>query len=235
MARFLFLFLACITAANAGPLTSVSCAFGSITQVASGPIASVCSIPAGSPSVFADAHASESFSPFSADLITSAEAGAESDILPPLTEYQVSSGAATGNIQLETPGPARQGLIRFDIEVTNLHSGSAFAAITDGFRQYRVQSTAGGCQLHACSDAARMPITLGSLLVARSDSGTFLSGNFAFESAASAAGRAEIKFSLFEADGVTPVAMFAVPEPSGVAFLLADGIFFVLLLRRCRT
>lgn len=235
MARFLFLFLACIAIANPASITSASCVLGSTSLMASDPAASVCALPAGTQDVFADAHASQSFSLFSADVLTWAEATASSATLPPLTEYQASSTASTGNIRIETPGPARQGLIRFDIEVTNFHSGSAFAVITDGVRQYSLQSTPGGCQLHACSDAATMPITLGSFLSLSSDSGTFLSGNFAFDNFAGAGGSADVKFSLFEADGITPVEIFAVPEPSSVGFMLAEEIFFVLILVKLKS
>ena len=229
MARFLFLFLAGLTAANVCPAsTSASCSFGSTSQMVSDPSASACAIPVVSPVVHADAQASEDFTPFSGDLFTSAAAVVNSANPPPGTQYQLSSKADTGNIRIVTPGPLRQGLVSFDFEGTNLPGGSADAFIGDGSREYTLQIGVGfHCQ--PCSYTATMPITLGSSnLFVDQAAGTFLTGAFPNGVPTSQAATMELKFSLFEADGVTPVAMVAiVPEPSSFGLLLA-GAGFVL-------
>ena len=109
MGRFLLLLLASVTASNAGPLTFASCTLASTSRVVSDPAQSACSIPAANPAVSAKAEVSESFGLFAADVLTSVGAEADSVTLPPLTQFQVSSGAVTGNIEIETPANPGRG------------------------------------------------------------------------------------------------------------------------------
>jgi hypothetical protein len=216
MKHLVFLSLLVVPTLNASSLTSVLCTYGAVTQASSNPTSSACYVSG----VFAFAQLSETINPLSANLIAHAEVAASSPSAPPKTTYQAVAISMVDNLTFETPGPKRQGLIQFDIELGNAHAGAALGLISDGIRKYSLQSSPGGCQLRPCSDIGTLPISLGTEFYVTSDASGSIAGNFAFNNYAFASGTSDITFQLFEADGKTPVKFFAVPEPSTYSTLL---------------
>ena len=215
MKHLVFLSLLVIPTLNASSLTSVSCTYGPITEASTNPTSSTCN----NSGVAAFAQTTQTIDPLMANLITHADVSALSYSAPPKTTY-MADAASIDDLIFETTGPERQGLIQFDIEIVNGHAGVASGLISDGVRKYSLQSTPGGCQLHACSDVGTLPISLGTEFYVTSNASGSIAGNFAFGNHAFASGTSDITFKLFEADGKTPVEFFAVPEPATYTLLL---------------
>jgi hypothetical protein len=113
-------------------------------------------------------------------------------------------------------GPPRVGIIQFNVGLYYLHESSTDAAtvtFTDGVHSYYFFSNDGGsipptgqCFSEQCLYAGMLPFQLGSQFSASASVLAIASSNFG-------ASQAVLDFSLFEADGTTPVAFFATPEP----------------------
>ncbi len=152
---------------------------------------------------------------------------------PPLN-YQITSRAYE---TFETRGPLRAGIIQVDLGQENYHDGVSEVGISDGIHTYEH----GPCldvlnpRQNSCSTSYTAPFELGKPFSALSyidESGNTLHGTpVVIESSA-----AVVSFTLFEADGVTPVDFtFApdgtpgvpvdfTPEPSTLAMF---GLIFV--------
>ena len=205
--------LGCTQSARAAslspPATKVSCTLGTTTESSTAASFDACLI-SGTSTVSANAMAAGALLP-EAQFSASAAVSATSSMSSSLT-YAVSA-AGGDSASLATAGAPRSGFIQFTIDIENLHAGSAEGTLSDGVHTYLLQSTPGGCQLHACVDTATAPFNLGTSFEVSADASASASGNFAFDNFAADSGSAALTFSLFEADGTTPVALFAVPEP----------------------
>jgi len=140
-----------------------------------------------------------------------------------------TSASATTNIsyQLLTQGPVRQGQLQVigfgDWSVAPGYNNSGIANVSLGSLTGSCSSSFGPAR---CSGLLNYPVGNSSIITFTL--GTPFALNFSeifaasavFEENSSLTGRTILDFKLFEADGKTPVAIYAAPEPSSFSLLL---------------
>ena len=137
-----------------------------------------------------------------------------------------SSAAATADItyQFSTPGPVRSGLISISSGV-NLQSGAGFDSV---ILTASIGSLNGSCSGEGglCNGFLSLPgtrsfaFTLGDTFTFNFSEAFQAFGDPYVEGSGFARGSAGLNLQLFEADGKTPVAISAAPEPSSFSLLL---------------
>jgi hypothetical protein len=138
---------------------------------------------------------------------------------------------ATDSIVYQSTGPERTGFIEFQVTLGYLHQdvdGAATAQFSDGVHQYSYSGGGGvhgstppsHCFIEDCEYSATVPFDLGTTFQVSVGANTLhLQGG-----AQPYNDEAQVTFSLFEADGTTPVAFTAVPEPSYSGLILAVAL-----------
>jgi hypothetical protein len=216
MHRFIFLMLAAVCVLRAAPFSTATCRLGTTTITSSS-----CSIPFVNPdgtSGFIEADASVSLQPNSGSVGADAGVG-PAGVTPP---SGADASASAGDTEtFTTPGPPRPGLISVLLNSAGEEGGEATATV-DGF-------SCGGPGF-CSSGGPDLPTELGVPFT------IFLSAS-AFCCVPPAQGSASYEFTLFEADGTTPVPVIPVgppqptPEPSTFGLALLSLIAWAAALR----
>ncbi len=154
-----------------------------------------------------------------------------------------SSASSTANVsyQFSTPGPVRQGVITLSYSVNNLQSGpgndSGQIAVQVGSLGDSCGGIGGICNGFLDTPGPRsFSFTLGNTFGFDLTEAFKAVGDPSSEGTGFAKGGLTFNLQLFEADGKTPVAISAAPEPGTLGLLLAPlgGIGVRWVLRRNR-
>ena len=127
----------------------------------------------------------------------------------------------------DSAGVPRAGLIQFNVTLSHLHGGNSDALLTDGIHTYGYAAPGGGstppfglCSDEGCQWTATVPFDLGTAFRVTADANdveSVMAGNILIDHGDV---NSVVVFRLLEADGTTPVAFSAVPEPSTFGLLL---------------
>jgi hypothetical protein len=180
------------------------------------------------------AYASATGAPLSAPSILGPETTFEGDgsasivAEPGYPEYFLTGAAGaslTWSVTATTSGPPRAGFIDLSLSA-HAFSLDGNANSTASVGGYTASGSSEGCE-GECTIDELLPFTLGTPF----NIGIFDSASLTAEDSnfGSAEGDSDIQFSLFEADGVTPVMIEPVPEPGalGLALLgMGTGVLF---------
>ena len=237
-------FLCGIGVASAEVVTTTTC------QIGNGPITSNptnCSFntPSAAPSANASITLNQltpvpgagSLTSFSLDVAGSARAV---PFVPasPTTATTTAQAASTANIDylFSTSGPVRQGVITTTASVRNLQRGagndSANATVSVGSLSGSCAPSGDFCQgLLGPLGSYSNSFTLGTTFAFRFSEAFQATGTF-IDGTGFANGAVSFNFQLLEADGRTPVAFSAVPEPSAFSLLALAGPLAWLYRRR---
>src|SRR5579875_2172796 len=136
-----------------------------------------------------------------------------------------------------TSGPMRPGYIHIAETISSLHGlVSTTWSLTDGSLVYGGSPSLGQACLpgsssgKGCSGSATLPFELGipfQVMASASDGASISPGQTGYGSG----DQVTLTFSLFEADGTTPVSFAPAPEPSQFALYLSGFLAVALLLR----
>jgi hypothetical protein len=140
-----------------------------------------------------------------------------------------TSASATTNIsyQFLTQGPVRQGQLQVigfgDWDVAPGYNNSGIASASLGSLTGSCSSSFGparcsGLLNYPTGNSSVIPFTLGTSFVLNFSE--IFAASAVFNENSSLSGRTVLDFKLFEADGKTPVAISATPEPSSFSLLL---------------
>ena len=151
-----------------------------------------------------------------------------------------SNATATANItnQFFTAGPVRQGVITFSANVRNFGEGpgndSATAAVSVGSLPGSCLGNYGCSGLLTTVAPRSLSFTLGNTFAISFNEAFAAYGDPLVEGTGFANGAVNLNFQLFEADGKTPVTIFAAPEPDTFGLLLISfaGLCAAVLLPR---
>jgi hypothetical protein len=154
-------------------------------------------------------------SPLSGALISALATGVTDNPSGSISLFGIAG--AGDSMTYQSQGPPRAGFIQFDVSLLYPHEdfqGAATAMLTDGVNDYSFIGGGGingpiapiDCAPEDCLYVGRLPFQLGSQFAASASV-------LAFANTQSGSSQSGVNFSLLEADGTTPVAFFATPEP----------------------
>jgi hypothetical protein len=218
MRSLLLLMIAASCNVYAASFTSVTCSAGPITQSKTDPFDSNCS------SAYQHAFANASASASGGIGVVTARAEAISHPTSSLTSH-ADAQAMESETYIST-GPNRLGLLQVTISLSFLHESVVDVLVTDGIREYRfakdsapVPPSSGFCAAEDCDYVGTLPFELGSQFQVSASATADVSNCFV-GSVGCPFGLVYAPFSLFEANGTTPVPFSIMPEPSAWGLLL---------------
>ena len=231
MRPFLLASLAAIPfALHATTIATTSCTAGSITDT---PCPGNLDLTTGlsGPNYFVSSYAQATDSPLG-NIVVIGGATASYTAVPGLSEPPLS---ATDQAVVDdtdyTSGPVRMGFIHITETISSLHAlPTTTWSITGGPYSYGacLPGTSSG---QGCTGSATFAFELGipfQVMASASDSVAVSPP----ETGYGASDQVTLTFSLFEADGTTPVAFSPIPEPSAVTLSLFGFLAFAFLGRR---